>query len=590
MINSLEQAVQSAKMNNPEGQSFLYEHTYKKAYYVALKFMQNEDEAYDVVQDAYMRAFKSISQLDEWNKFESWLNQIVANTAKNALKKKKPDLFTDIAGDEENDVADRFEANYTQQPEVVMDQNETSRLVQEIISELSDEQRACVMMYYIQELSVKEISETLEVSDNTVKSRLNYARKNIEAKVKELEKKGTKLYALAPIPFFLLLLHTEADACEATAVAGLYSATAGATTATGATAGTASTGAGATAATGAGAAGAGMSLGMKIAIGITAAVVAIGGAIGVGIAVSNNTEDTSINKEADSVGNNQQPEQGKYEEYLATQNVLYGQKIDRELCKMQVNYAARNTLTGYKPAGSYYKVYGRCVYPTGVLGYVVEDVNDDGKDELIQLDLDSNGNVTISEKAKSWGEVKDIAEKRSFSIKGEFNRVAFYTFKSGKDTYLLITSGLNQYLANHAYWRICCYKLEDDKIIPVEDASDSYNFSSEEDEEYSVNVALEVFNRVLGLQGKSMNYNQCLQLLNACDCNIEPYLEAERFILLSADKLYEEMSSNAQQLQSAWGTSSSEYDGYGSGGGPGTQVDESTIIEKAVISSQLITK
>ena len=119
----MEQAVSAAKMNNSGGQSYLYEQTYKKAYYVALKFMQNEDDAYDVLQDAYMRAFKSINQLADGAKFESWFNQIVANTAKNALKKKKPDLFTDIAGEEENDVADRFEADYNMQPEVVLDQN-----------------------------------------------------------------------------------------------------------------------------------------------------------------------------------------------------------------------------------------------------------------------------------------------------------------------------------------------------------------------------------------------------------------------------------------------------------------------------------
>ena len=221
----MREAVGLARQGSKEGQTYLYEQTYRKAYYVALKYMQNEDNALDVVQDAYIKAFSRLEQLDDDDKFDKWINSIVASTALDALKKKKPQLFTDMSnGDEEFDVSEKFEANYAEQPEVVVDQNETARLVQEIISELSDEQRACVTMYYMQEMSVKEISGILNVSDNTVKSRLNYARKNIEAKVKELEKKGTKLYALAPIPFFIFLLHTEADACEATAAAGLFTA------------------------------------------------------------------------------------------------------------------------------------------------------------------------------------------------------------------------------------------------------------------------------------------------------------------------------------------------------------------------------
>lgn len=330
----MSEAVEAARQGNSEGQSYLYEQTYRKAYYVALKYMQNEDDAYDIVHDAYMKAFGRLNQLEDDAKFDKWLNTIVASTALDAIKKKKPQLFSDMSSDddEEFDVSEKFEADYSQQPEVVIDQNETARLVQEIISELSDEQRACVTMYYMQEMSVKEISGILNVSDNTVKSRLNYARKNIEAKVKELEKKGTKLYALAPIPFFVFLLHTEADACEAVAVAEMFSATTGvsAGSTSGATTGATNTsaasnvssasateGAGAANATvtgaasavngaaGATAAGAGtLSLGAKIAIGIVAAVVVIGGAVGVGIAVSNSMDDSDKQIESEEENNN----------------------------------------------------------------------------------------------------------------------------------------------------------------------------------------------------------------------------------------------------------------------------------------------
>lgn len=101
------------------------------------------------------------------------------------------------------------------QPELSYDKAETSRLVQEMIDTLSDEQRMCVMMFYAEEMSVKEIAQTLGISENTVKSRLNYGRKSIKEKVLELEQKGTKLYAIPPFTFFLYLLFADTQNAQA---------------------------------------------------------------------------------------------------------------------------------------------------------------------------------------------------------------------------------------------------------------------------------------------------------------------------------------------------------------------------------------
>ncbi len=368
MISTVIEAVRAVSQGNNEGKAFLYENTYKKAYYVALKYMKNEDDACDVVQDAYIKAFDRIDQLDNALKFESWLNTIVASTALDALKKKKPQLFTDISNDDEEfDVTERFEANYSEQPEVVIDKNETSRLVQEIISELSDEQRVCVTMYYIQEMPVKEISEVLDVSDNTVMSRLHYARKNIEKKVKELEKKGTKLYALAPIPFFVFLLGKEASACEAAAIAGLFSATgAGVATGTSTSAGTAG------AATSAGAAATGMSLGAKIAIGITAAVVAVGGAVGAGGAIYNN--DNSNDSETAVVAEQEQPT-------INSREVL-SNYYDSTLVS-QYGIADHEIILNYNDLGEGAFSFLSYTGKPGLMGKKFVDVDGDGNEEML---------------------------------------------------------------------------------------------------------------------------------------------------------------------------------------------------------------
>ncbi len=211
------EAVGLAKDGKEEGYNFLYQQTYQKSYYVALKYMKQEEAALDVLQDAYIKAFQSLEQLQDAEKFAGWFSRIVATKALDELKKKKIVLFSQMQT-EEKDISmeeiledDRIDT----QPELALDKEETSRLVQEMIGSLSDEQRFCIIMFYVEEMSVKEIAETLGVSENTVKSRLNYGRKNIKEQVLELEKRGTKLYAMAPLPFFLYLLLQDSMSAQA---------------------------------------------------------------------------------------------------------------------------------------------------------------------------------------------------------------------------------------------------------------------------------------------------------------------------------------------------------------------------------------
>ena len=211
------EAVALAKSGNEAGFNFLYEETYKSKYYLALKYMQNEEAAKDVVQDAYIRAFSKLDTLEKPETFASWLGMIVANVAKNALQKKKPMLFADIArNSEEEEFEYQIEDESLQnQPEIAYSQKETQELVHELIDTLSEEQRMCILMFHIEGQSISEIARILGCSENTVKSRLNYGRKNIKRKAEELQKKGYKLYGVAPVPLLLYLLNAEEQALAA---------------------------------------------------------------------------------------------------------------------------------------------------------------------------------------------------------------------------------------------------------------------------------------------------------------------------------------------------------------------------------------
>lgn len=205
---------------NEEGFNYLYQSTYQKSYYIALKYMKQEDAALDVLQDSYVKAFKNLGQLQDADKFASWFAKIVASTALDALKKRKVILFSQMEDEVGDSGAESMieDERIDRQPELFYDKVETSRLVQEMIDTLSDEQRMCIMMFYAEEMSVKEIAETLGISENTVKSRLNYGRKNIKEKILELEQKGTKLYAIPPFTFFLYLLLADTQNAQAAEV------------------------------------------------------------------------------------------------------------------------------------------------------------------------------------------------------------------------------------------------------------------------------------------------------------------------------------------------------------------------------------
>lgn len=267
------ETVEAAKRGDQFAISEIYEKCYNTIYYVVKSIIVDEDTTQDIVQDSFMKAFNNISKLDNASSFVPWLKRLATNTAKDWLKKKKPILFSSLYPDDDDNDEQEPEiedVDLTQQPEEALDAKTKKQLLWDIINELSEEQRLVVSMFYFQEMSVAEIAESLGVSQGTIKSRLNYARKKIECKVLDLEKKGTKLYSLAPIPFliWLFMQNQQANAISAPAIS--ITTTTGAKTIGGASAKTAaSTSAKVGAAAGKG-------LAVKIAVGVVG-VTAVGG-------------------------------------------------------------------------------------------------------------------------------------------------------------------------------------------------------------------------------------------------------------------------------------------------------------------------
>ena len=201
MNTDFTEIVQAAQNGDQRAFEALYNLTKDSSYFVAFSITKNENDALDIMQDSYLKAFNNINDLNQLSAFESWINRIVANTAKNYIAKKKPMLFDDI-GTLSNEAFDETELNRDYLPEQSADSKETSRLLMEIIDRLSEEKRLCILMYYYQEMSVGEIAEALQLPVSTVKYKLLAARADIKKEVEKLEKDGTKLYALFPFALF----------------------------------------------------------------------------------------------------------------------------------------------------------------------------------------------------------------------------------------------------------------------------------------------------------------------------------------------------------------------------------------------------
>ena len=245
------EAVGSALKGDQNAFRFLYESTCRDKFYMARQYMKNDEDAADVLQESYLKAWQRLSSLTDAEKFPSWLSSIVAHTALDALKKKQPVLFSEL--EKESAEGESFEyeeidlrAEY--QPERAFTEQETSFLLKEMIDALSDEQRMCVLMHYVEEIGVQEIADTANCSRGTVLSRLHYGRQNLRAKAEELQQKGYDLLGISGVALLYRLLKggmRAAETAEESAVvlrdvseavltaAGLSSATATAAAAAG---------------------------------------------------------------------------------------------------------------------------------------------------------------------------------------------------------------------------------------------------------------------------------------------------------------------------------------------------------------------
>lgn len=213
----------------------LFTETYNDVYYFALKTVKDETLAADITQETFVTIFKNISSLNDTVAYPAWSRQITYRHCLQHLKKQNRETTVD-ENEDGSTIFDTIKEDRTDFiPDENLDKEDFKKTILEIVDNLPDEQRTAVILYYYDELSVKQIAEIQGVTEGTVKSRLNYARKAIKSSVETYEKKNNvKLHSVGVLPLLLWLFGTDAKTCSMP-MRTVQTVASGVTTATGTT-------------------------------------------------------------------------------------------------------------------------------------------------------------------------------------------------------------------------------------------------------------------------------------------------------------------------------------------------------------------
>jgi RNA polymerase sigma-70 factor (ECF subfamily) len=152
--------------------------------------VHNEQDAWDLAQDSFLKAWKSIKRFRGKSSFYTWMYRIVMNVTIDWLRKKQIKgagaEFDDSIQLKEIDPASKTVPKADPLPHTRMERSEIRARIDEAIKQLSPDHRAVILMKEVEEMQYHEIAETLGCSIGTVMSRLFYARKKLQNLLRDI--------------------------------------------------------------------------------------------------------------------------------------------------------------------------------------------------------------------------------------------------------------------------------------------------------------------------------------------------------------------------------------------------------------------
>lgn len=144
----------------------------KMAYTLALRVMENREEAEEVVQDAFVKAYQALGNFQFESKFSTWFYRIVYHTALSAAKRQH--LFV---GYEETTPSDLTEAEIDNAA-TLLERDDRKQIVSQVLKKMQPDESFLLTLYYLEECSVEDIRQITGLGTSNVKVKLFRARKH----------------------------------------------------------------------------------------------------------------------------------------------------------------------------------------------------------------------------------------------------------------------------------------------------------------------------------------------------------------------------------------------------------------------------
>lgn len=184
-MKKIKELVSSAKSGNKKSFDKLYELTHNDVWYNCLSLLKDEENAKDIMQETYITAFLKLDTLKDEEKFCGWVTTIAVNLCKKKLKGKVEYQIDDEV------LITEAETDELMLPEEYITKTEKRKVLLQIMEDtLSFNQYQTVLMFYFDEMSISEIAQGFEISEGTVKSRLNSSRAKMKTAIEDYEKKA----------------------------------------------------------------------------------------------------------------------------------------------------------------------------------------------------------------------------------------------------------------------------------------------------------------------------------------------------------------------------------------------------------------